>query len=359
MIKLFQIIVLLFTFISCNKNDTNIVDLENNSSTFITSVDISSYPEILKSNPTFFNLEGNPNDFLSILKQNGINTVRLRLWVNPNNEHSGFNEVKEFSKTLKTKGFKTWISLHYSDTWADPAKQEIPKKWQGLNFTELKDSVNHYTEKVVKELGPDYIQIGNEINNGLLHPYGNISTNFQQFNELMKVAIAAVRKNSNTSKIILHFAGIENSDWFFNKVSGLDYDIIGLSFYPLWHGKSLINLKEKMKLLSNTYHKKIVIAETAYPFTLQWNDWTNNIVGSEDQLILPDYPATKEGQKKFIRQIKTITKDLENGLGFCYWGAELISWKGNESINASPWENQALFDFNNTALPALKEFVIE
>ena len=111
-----------------------------------------------------------------------------------------------------------------------------------------------------------------------------------------------------------------------------------------------------MQYLSDSYNKQIVIAETAYPFTLEWNDWTNNIVGSDDQLILPEYPATDEGQRKFIMDLKTITQELEKGIGFCYWGAELIAWKGDQSTDASPWENQALFNFDNEALPVLSVF---
>jgi arabinogalactan endo-1,4-beta-galactosidase len=357
--KTLQILIALMIFTSCNKEDINTPIPESENLTFISAVDISSYPEISNSNPTFYDLEGKQNDFLTILKDNGINTVRLRLWVNPSNEHSGFNEVKQFSNTLKTNGFKTWLTLHYSDTWADPAHQETPKLWQGINFTQLKDSVYNYTEKIMTELQPDYIQIGNEINSGFLHPYGHISNNFQQFIELMDTAIVAVRTNANDTEIILHFAGIESSDWFFNQVSILEYDIIGLSYYPIWHGKSLNNLQTKMQYLNETYDKKILIAETAYPFTLEWNDWTNNIVGLDEQLILPEYPATIEGQRKFINQIKTLTKELENGIGFCYWGAELIAWKENQSTDASPWENQALFNFDNKALPVLREFKSE
>jgi len=351
-----QILISLLVFISCNKNEVNAPILENGDSEFISAVDISRYPEISNFNPTFYDLEGNQNNFLNILKENGINTVRLRLWVNPINEHSGFNEVKQFSQTLKSNGFKTWLTLHYSDTWADPGHQEIPLEWQGISFTALKNSVYNYTERVVSEIQPNYIQIGNEINSGLLHPYGHISNNYQKFIELMKMGISAVRTHSNDTKIILHFAGIEGSDWFFNQVSTLDYDIIGLSYYPKWHGKSLNNLKTKMQYLSETHNKKILIAETAYPFTLDWNDWTNNIVGLDEQLILPEYPATPEGQRKFITQIKTLTKEIENGIGFCYWGAELIAWKETKSTDASPWENQALFDFENKALPVLREF---
>ncbi|MEM6687589.1 MAG: glycosyl hydrolase 53 family protein [Bacteroidota bacterium] len=352
-------IVLLIVFlmvISCSDNDVNTPLSEVENTTFIAAVDISSYPEIANSNPLFYDLEGNQSNFLTILKNNGVNTIRLRLWVDPSTQHSSFNEVQQFSNTLKANGFKTWLTVHYSDTWADPGQQETPAQWQGIAFTQLKNNVYEYTENIVTELRPDYIQIGNEINTGFLHPHGHISDNFLQFKELMETAISAVRTNANDTKIILHFAGLDGADWFYNQVSELDYDIIGLSYYPMWHGKSLTTLKNTMQNLSTSYDKEIVIAETAYPFTLQWNDWTNNIVGLNEQLILPEYPATMEGQQNFIKQIKTVTKEIENGIGFCYWGAELIAWKGTQSTEASPWENQALFDFNNNALPVLREF---
>lgn len=331
-------------------------DTEEENLAFISAVDISKYPEISNTNSIFYDLDENQKDFLTILKEKGINTIRLRLWVNPVNEHSGFNEVKQFSQSLKTHGFKTWLTLHYSDSWADPGQQNPPSQWQGISFSALKDSVYNYTKKVMQEMQPDYIQIGNEINTGILHPYGDLATNHQNFIELVQQGSLAVRERSMDCKIILHYAGIEHADWFFTQVNQIDYDIIGLSYYPIWHGKSLTALKTRMQELSNIHNKKILIAETAYPFTPEWNDWTNNIVGLDEQLILPEYPATPEGQRNFIRQIKTLTKELENGIGFCYWGAELIAWKGNQSTDASPWENQALFDFNNKALSVLNEF---
>jgi arabinogalactan endo-1,4-beta-galactosidase len=351
-----HILIALLVLIACNKDEVKEAIPNNVNLDFITAVDISSYPEISSTNPIFYDLNGGEKDFLKILKENGINTVRLRLWVNPIDEHSGFNEVKQFSQTLKANGFKTWLTIHYSDTWADPAHQKTPVQWQGISVNALKDSVYNYTQKVINEMQPNYVQIGNEINSGILHPYGDISTNFQNFVSLMQEAISAVRDNSAECKVIIHFAGIDNSDWFFNQIRAIDYDFIGLSFYPIWHGKSLNSLKTKMQQLSNTHNKKILIAETAYPFTLDWNDWTNNIVGSDNQLILPEFPATPDGQKNFIKQIKKLTAEVDNGMGFCYWGAELIAWKGNQSTDASPWENQALFDFNNKALSVLKEF---
>jgi len=332
---------------------------EDNNSQFISAVDISSFPELSSANPIFYDLEGEQKDFLEIIKENGVNTIRLRLWVNPENEHSGYKEVIRFSKTLKSYGFKTWLTLHYSDTWADPAHQVTPITWQNINFSDLKDSVYNYTKRVMEELEPNYIQIGNEINTGFLHPSGHVSSNNKQFIELINSGIDAVRSSSDRIKIILHYAGIEGADWFFKQVTEIDYDIIGLSYYPKWHGKSLNNLKLKIQSLSETYNKGIVIAETAYPFTLNWNDWTNNIVGLEEQLILPEYPADPEGQREFIKEIINLTKSIEHGAGFCYWGAELIAWKGNQAVDASPWENQALFNFDNKALPVLREFKLE
>ena len=355
MFKLFLFLTLLFTLDSCHPN------LEESTAPptsipYITAADISNFPEIAATNPIFYDLNGNQNDFLSILKNSGITTIRLRLWVHPITQHSGFNEVQVFSETLKQMGFKIWLSLHYSDSWADPGQQSPPALWQELDIETLKDSVYNHTAKVMQVIAPDFIQIGNEINSGFLHPTGEISANYEQFISLVQEGCAAVRAYSNSSKIIIHYAGIEGASWFFNKVDHIDYDIMGLSYYPIWHGKSLSTLKSTMQQLSTVHHKNIVIAETAYPFSLDWNDWTHNIVGDDTQLILPTYPATPTGQQHFIKAIKSLTKDLEHGIGFCYWGAELIAWKGNQSQNASPWENQALFDFDNHALPVLSEF---
>ncbi len=353
-----QLSLFLFVFISCTKEDTINAPVTENPN-FISAVDISSFPEIAGSNPIFYDLNGSQKNFLEILKESGINTIRLRLWVHPSDEHSGFNEVKQFSQMLKASGFQTWLSVHYSDTWADPGQQQLPEKWQGIPFLALKDSVYKYTEKVIVEIAPDLIQIGNEINSGFLHPYGEIVNNRQQFIELLQSGILAVRRNAKDARIIVHYAGLEGVEWFFDQLRTIDYDIIGLSYYPIWHGKSLDDLQTIMQRLSNSHNQQIVLAETAYPFTLHWNDWTHNIVGLEEQLILPEYPATKEGQRKFVRQIKEITKETANGVGFCYWGAEWIAWNGNQSTMGSPWENQALFDFDNKALPSLREFDLE
>ncbi len=322
----------------------------------IYAVDISSFPEIDGDGTTFYDAGGNEKSFLQILSDSGVNTIRLRLWVNPVSGHSSFDEVRSFSTILKQNGFKVWLTLHYSDTWADPGSQETPSAWENQNISELTTTVYNYTSQVMQEIQPEFIQIGNEINSGMLHPLGNISTHKDNFLQILAAGSDAVRDSSNTAQIIIHFAGIEGSTWFFDQIAAVDYDIIGLSYYPIWHGKSLAGLNDRMKTLSAVHDKKILIAETAYPFTLDYNDFTNNIVGLNSQLILPQYPATTQGQSDFIREIKLLSTNFDQGLGFCYWGGELVAWKGGQAVDASPWENQALFDFNNTALPVLNVF---
>jgi len=322
----------------------------------ISAVDISDYPKISSYNPTFYDENNNEINFINALIQNGVNTIRLRLWVNPADESSSLEEVKEFSNELRSMGFKIWITPHFSDTWAHPGQQQIPTNWESLSFEELKNQLYAHTSQIMSEINPDYIQIGNEINTGILFPHGNIADNQDQFVELVNVGVNAVRNNSSNTKIILHCAGFESSNWFFNIVKEVDYDVIGISYYPWWHGKSLDDLQNQLSNLSINFNKEVLIAETSYPFTLGWNDWTNNNVGLEEHLILPEYPASPQGQKDFIRDVKNLILEVNNGIGFCYWGADRIAWDGETSTNGSTWENQAVFDFDNKELPVLKEF---
>ncbi|HLP92490.1 MAG TPA: glycosyl hydrolase 53 family protein [Saprospiraceae bacterium] len=356
----FNVLFLLSLLFSCSKAESPTPTPPETPRDPVSAVDLSGLPEIEQSGAQYFTGSGFPQDALTQLKNSGVNTIRLRLWVNPANEHSGLQEVKIFSQRIKNAGLKTWITLHYSDTWADPGKQQKPAQWTGIPFNALVDSVKTYTSLVMTALQPDIVQIGNEINAGLLFPEGNINNNYTQFRSLMTAGIEAVRQAAPNAEIMIHYAGISNANWFFNQVKGLDYDLMGISYYPVWHGKDLEEAKTILNNISQAQKKDIILAETAYPFTLEWADWTNNIVGQEDQLILPQYPATADGQKKFMQKIKTMMVDeLARGAGFCYWGGELIAWKGNQASDASPWENQALFDFNHKALPVLDAFRVD
>ena len=351
--KNFYLLILLVSlFLSCNdpKDESIVSDVAFSS---IIAVDISRLPEVLESHPTFYDENNQVDHFLDIIAQAGINTVRLKLWVNPENNYGSINEVFTFASEIRQRNLKLWITLHYSDTWAHPGQQVTPAAWDNLTIQELEAEVYTYTAMVMQQLQPEYIQIGNEINTGILFPYGDIQSEYAQFKSLLTAGVTAVRDHSDTTQIILHNAGINNANWFYEQVATIDYDIIGLSYYPLWHGQDLNVVESTMNLLNEKYEKPIVIAETAYPFTLDWNDWTNNIVGLEEQLI-PSYPATPSGQQGFIYDLKQIVNRSPYILGICYWGAEQIAWKGAQATDGSPWENQALFDFNNQALPTLR-----
>ena len=322
---------------------------------FIRAADISYLP-LIESEGTTYKHNGIAENALTTLKNAGCNTVRIRLWNNPSDLHSGLTEVKALALRARQAGFKVWLTVHYSDTWADPGSQTTPVAWQSLSFTDLKIAVANYTSTIITEIQPDIIQIGNEINSGFLWPHGNLNTNENQCLELLSVASSTIRSQSPNTKIMLHYAGIgSGATWFFNKVSSINYDYIGLSYYPIWHGKVLAEVTSTINSLSQTHNKKVLIAETAYPFTLNWNDWTNNIVGANDQLIA-DFTATNDGQKNYLLAIKALLKQTTNGIGFCYWGGEWVSFRGPQATNGSSWENQALWDFNNNALPVMDAF---
>jgi arabinogalactan endo-1,4-beta-galactosidase len=314
-----------------------------------------SYLPLIEGEGTIYKHNNAAEDPIITLKNAGCNAIRMRVWQNPIGGHSGLVEVKAFALRVKQAGLKVWLTVHYSDTWADPGTQTKPAAWQSMDFTTLKSTVGTYTTQIMNEINPDIIQIGNEINDGLLWPDGRLSSNESQFLQLLTTATASVRSHSSTTKIMLHHAGLTGSDYFFNKVSAIDYDYIGLSYYPIWHGKNLVTLQNTMNSLGSLHNKKVIIAETSYPFTFGYNDYTNNIIGLPDQII-PAYAATNNGQKGFLSAIKSTLNQSTHGIGFCYWGSEWVAFRGPTSTNGSPWENQALWDFNNNSLPVMDVF---
>lgn len=316
--------------------------------------DMSYLPEVRASGTVYYNVAGQQEDMLLTLKKAGANLVRLRLWKDPVSPTSGLPMVKALCNEIKSMGLKTLITVHYSDTWADPGHQTKPAVWQSLSNSQLNDSLYAYTRQVVTALQPDYIQLGNEINNGLLWPDGS-AANMSNMRALLKTAIRAVRDAGGGTKIVIHYAGVDNAPAFFVNLADLDYDVIGISYYPQWHGKDLQVFKQALIGLSQSHRQSILLAETAYPFSLGWNDFTNNVLGNTSQ-ILPSYPATPQGQKDFLWQIKTMMAEVPKGLGFCYWGSEWVSYKGNTATDGSAWENQAFWDFSNKALPVLDAY---
>jgi arabinogalactan endo-1,4-beta-galactosidase len=354
--KLLFFIIVLLT-LSCKKNTTPEPEPIPPTTTKILSlkaVDASFLNLIRYSGVAIKNRNGQIEDMLATLKNNGVNTIRLRIWNNPITSLSSLTEVKALSQEIKNARIKVWLTVHYSDTWADPGAQQKPAAWNGATVAQLKDSVYQFTKKIITQINPEYIQIGNEINNGFLWPEGNF-TNQTQMIDLIKQGVKAVRDNSTTTKIIMHFAGHYNTTSFFSLFTNVDYDIIGLSYYPIWHGKNIDDLQANISSIGTQFNKDVIVAETAYPFTFGYNDFTNNILGDATQ-ILPEYPATPQGQKDFLTKIKKIVTNAPRGIGFCYWGAEWIAFNGPTSTNGSSWENMALWDFSGQALPAIEVF---
>jgi arabinogalactan endo-1,4-beta-galactosidase len=346
------LLALTLNLISCSSDNSSTIPIVEDE--FIRAADLSFLPEI-ESEGTAYKHNGVAENALTTLKNAGCNTIRIRLWKDPQNSHSGLTEVKALALRVKQAGMKVWLTVHYSDTWADPGNQTKPVAWQSLSFPDLKIAVANYTSSILTEIQPDIIQIGNETNDGMLWPSGKLSTNEAQYLELVQTASSTIRSQSPTTKIMLHFAGITSSDWYFSKVAAIDYDYIGLSYYPIYHGKSLVTLQNTMNSLGQLYNKKVIIAETSYPFSLGYNDYTNNIIGLQDQLI-PAFQATNLGQKSYLSALKNTIVQSSNGFGFCYWGAEWVAFRGPTATNGSSWENQALWDFNNNSLPVMDVF---
>ncbi|MBS4057906.1 MAG: glycosyl hydrolase 53 family protein [Bacteroidales bacterium] len=347
-----SVLALFLAFSACSKSDKP--EPPTNTGLPVRAIDASLLGQVRQSGVAVYNAEGIQEDMLLTLKHAGVNTIRLRVWNHPADGHCSPEEVKSLSAEIKSLGMKVWLSVHYSDTWADPGQQTKPLLWQNLSFNQLKDSVYWFTKGLVTAIQPDYIQIGNEINNGLLWPDGQAAHSVQML-EMLAEGARAVRESNATTRILIHYAGQDKAIDFLDRIKLLDYDILGLSYYPLWHGRNTDSLQMQLNSIASIVNKDVVIAETSYPFSLGWNDWTNNVIGDTSQLI-PSYPPTPQGQLDFLEKIRSMITHTPKGIGFCYWGGEWISFKGSQATNGSTWENQALWDFGNKALPALDAF---
>jgi arabinogalactan endo-1,4-beta-galactosidase len=322
----------------------------------IRAADLSFLP-MLEAEPTvFYTADGQPQDVLTLLQEAGCNTIRLRLWHTPASPHASLAEVAALARRIRERGLGLWLALHYSDTWADPGRQETPAAWENLSETTLRDSVFAYTTRVLATLQPDIVQIGNEINGGLLWETGRLART-EAFIALLKEGIRAARTHDPDLLVLLHVAGLDQAPFFFNlmKTHQVDYDLAGLSYYPIWHGTDLDHLETTLRTVAQTSGKDVLLAETAYPFTLEWADFTHNIVGLPSHLVAP-YDASPEGQRDFLLELRRRLAQVPGGRGFCYWGGEWVAFRGPQAPNGSAWENQALFDFEHRALPALDAF---
>ncbi|MCK8479814.1 glycoside hydrolase family 53 protein [Psychroserpens algicola] len=335
---------------------------------FYYGADLSYVNEMEDCGATYKDLDGTTTDVYQIFKDEGANLVRVRLWYNPDwTNYSNYNDVKETIQRAKSKDLKVLLDFHYSDTWADPSKQEIPAAWVSeINNTPILSQLLYdYTYNTLDQLSnenllPDIVQVGNEIN-GMILQQGELvwPIDWARNSVLINKGIEAVRAISaaknKTIEVMLHIAQPENGLWWFEQatVNGVtDFDWIGLSYYPIWSDYDLNEVQIPLSTLINTYNKKLMIVETAYPFTLDNADSANNILGSD--ALTGGYPATQQGQLDYLIQLKEIIENA-GGQGLVYWEPAWVS-TGCSTLWAqgSHWDNATLFNHDNKATLGIK-----
>jgi len=356
---------------------------------FIMGADVSMLSEIEKNGGKYFDA-GVEGDALEIMKSHGVNWIRLRIWNDPTGVNGsplggGNNDLQrtvEIATKAKSLGLKFLLDFHYSDWWADPGKQNMPKAWKDLDADQLGQAVYDYTAEVIQTLAdadamPDMVQIGNEVNSGMMWPAGKtwseggeVVGGYDGFADLLSKGIQAVRDNDpnkddpqNKVKIAIHLADGGNNDLYHTVFDALternvDFDVIGLSYYSFWHGP-LNRFAENMIDISERYGKEVIVLEMAYPYTTDDADGYSNLVGG-NALDLGGYKATVQGQATAVRDIINAVAQVPNGkgLGVFYWEPEWIAvngagWAAGEG---NAWENLAMFDFDGNALPSLDVF---
>lgn len=349
--------------------------------------DISLLPEYEKAGSQYYDEDGKAiTDVLAYLKKEGWNALRVRLFVDPSN-YDGSDKanvcqnleyVKTLGKRIKDAGFKFMLDFHYSDGWADPANQWTPKAWLSLNDGELETKIYEYTKDALQQLKdagatPDFVQTGNEISYGMLwgekkdtadyvcYPSSSLS-NWTRFTNLLKYATKATREVLPDAKIILHVERVSISQqkdnenygalkYFFRKMfdAGIDYDIIGLSYYPYFHGPmneldGAISYLEK-----SSTNKDIMIVETGYPYA-----WA--VEGSTYDYTYK-YPYSDDGQEDFTEDLIEMLGKHKNVKGLFWWWPEYNA----KGTNLQGWYNAPLFDSRTgkatSALTEMEDFV--
>ncbi|MCK7042809.1 glycoside hydrolase family 53 protein [Enterobacter cloacae] len=361
---------------------------------FIKGADISTLLEAEQHGAKFYNQNGQQQDAIAILKANGVNYVRLRLWVDPQDASGktyggGSNNLENtiaLAKRVKAQGLKLLLDFHYSDFWTDPGKQFKPKAWEKMDYPQLKTAIHDYTRDTIvrfKQEGvlPDMVQIGNEINGGMLWPegksWGQGGGEFDRLAGLLNAAISGLKENltgGEQVKIMLHLAeGTKNDTfrWWFDEIAKRDvpFDIIGLSMYTYWNGP-ISALKANMDDISRRYNKDVIVVEAAYGYTLDNCDNAENSFQAKEEKD-GGYPGTVQGQYDYIHDLMQSVIDVPDhrGKGIFYWEPTWIAVPGttwatkagmkyihDEWKEGNARENQALFDCQGKVLPSITVF---
>ena len=379
--------------------DIYVEPVEGISDDFIRGMDASAVLALENSGVKYYNFDGEEQDVFQTLSEAGVNYIRLRVWNDPYDEKGngyggGNNDLPtaiELGKRATKYGMKVCIDFHYSDFWADPKRQHAPKAWEGMDIDEKCDALYDYTKDSLTQLldeGVDVemVQVGNEINNGMAGEYY-----LPNVTQLLKSGTKAVREIADTYnkdiQVVIHYTNIESNGEIDSLASNLqnndvDYDIMGLSYYPFWDG-SFDNMQRISRYIQKTYNKKVMIAETSYCYTSEDGDGSgNSLVGTDD--IVKGYPATVQSQATMVRDVCAAAN--EAGLeGVFYWEGTWIpvgpatadnspiwekygsGWASSYASDYDPddaglyyggcsWDNQAMFDFTGHPLPSLNVF---
>ena len=329
-------------------------------SAFLTGGDISALPKFEQLGAVFSD-NGKTGDVIRIMRERGSTCFRVRLFVNPTLKEVVIQDLPfavRLGQRIKASGATFLLDLHYSDTWADPGKQTKPAAWTNLTFTALEKQVQTYTAEVLKTFKgarclPEIVQVGNEITPGFLWPDGKLGKQeggWEKFSTLLKAGIRGVKQPLSVNdhvKIMIHIdrgGEAATTRWFFDNLAKhqVPYDMIGLSFYPWWHG-GMDKLRENLNQAALRFGKEIVVVETAYPWRPHGE--TKNM----------NWPMTPQGQEQFLRELVATVRATPNSLGkgVIWWYPESVRipkldvWKGGDV---------ALFDASGAALPALSVF---
>lgn len=360
-------------------------------SKFIKGMDISSLAEERALGARYFD-GGREDSALAILKNYGADSLRIRLWNDPYSKDgkpygagtNDFDKLVTLAGEGKALGYSYLLDFLYSDFWADPGKQFPPKAWKHYDVAELEQAVFDFTKQTLlklkeRDLLPDMVQVGNEVTNGLLWPHGAEGC-YDNIAKFLNAGIRAVREVSPDSVVMLHLdCGGNNKkcrQWFDEYMErGEAFDLIGLSYYPFWHG-TIDDLTFNMNDLAKRYDKDILVTEVSMGYTMEdYADYEKLAANERKGMATKphlvekiEFPMTKEGQAAFMQKVMERIAQIPGGRGrgFYYWEAAWIpipgcGWANEESLayiedkgpGGNEWANQALFDYEGNALPAL------
>jgi arabinogalactan endo-1,4-beta-galactosidase len=325
-----------------------------------------SYVNEMEDCGAVYRLRGKAIDPFALLKKEGGNIVRVRIWNNATwTRYSNYPDVLKTIRRAHRAGLQVLLDFHYSDDWADGGKQIPPAAWAKLDTGQQVKALHDFTLGTLSRLDadhamPELVQVGNETNPELLGGKGDKPINWARNAKLLNAGIEAVREagraGSTAPKVMLHIAQPENIlPWFdaATKAGVSDYDVIGMSYYKKWSKYSLSELKDTIAEAKRRYRKDVVVVETGYPFTLEGADSATNLLGND--ALVPGYPATPEGQHRYMVDLTQLTIDA-GGIGVVYWEPYWVSTRcGTRWGHGSDWENATWFDYDHhDALPVFE-----